>query len=82
RYLMGNFIVTHNSNGKSKIMELLCHSFGEYTIKFPITMLTGKRAASNAATTVVNGAVTSAATASQLATQTFNLGAIGVSHAF
>jgi P4 family phage/plasmid primase-like protien len=38
------------SNGKSKIMELLCHSFGEYTIKFPITMLTGKRAASNAAT--------------------------------
>ena len=50
RYLMGNFIVTHNSNGKSKIMELLCHSFGEYTIKFPITMLTGKRAASNAAT--------------------------------
>jgi P4 family phage/plasmid primase-like protien len=50
RYLMGNFIVTHNSNGKSKIIELLCHSLGEYTIKFPITMLTGKRAASNAAT--------------------------------
>ena len=50
RYLMGNFIVTHNSNGKSKIMELLCHSLGDYTIKFPVTMLTGKRAASNAAT--------------------------------
>jgi len=42
----------------------------------------GTNAASNAATTYVNGAVTSAATASQLATQTFNLGAIGVSHAF
>ncbi len=38
------------SNGKSKIMELLCHSLGDYTIKFPVTMLTGKRAASNAAT--------------------------------
>jgi P4 family phage/plasmid primase-like protien len=38
------------SNGKSKIMELLCHALGEYTIKFPVTMLTGKRAASNAAT--------------------------------
>jgi P4 family phage/plasmid primase-like protien len=50
RYLMGNFIVTHNSNGKSKIMELLCHCLGDYTIKFPVTMLTGKRAASNAAT--------------------------------
>ena len=50
RYLMGNFIVTHNSNGKSKIMELLCHSLGDYTIKFHVTMLTGKRAASNAAT--------------------------------
>jgi P4 family phage/plasmid primase-like protien len=50
RYLMGNNIVTHNSNGKSKIMELLSHSLGKYTIKVPITMLTGKRAASNACT--------------------------------
>ena len=38
------------SNGKSKILELFVNSIGEYAIKFPITMLTGKRAASNAAT--------------------------------
>lgn len=49
-YIMGNGIITHNSNGKSKILELFVHSFGMYTIKFPITMLTGKRAASNACT--------------------------------
>ena len=50
RYLMGDFTVTHNSNGKSKILELFVHAFGNYTIKFPITLLTGKRAASNACT--------------------------------
>lgn len=38
------------SNGKSKILELFVHSMGMYAIKFPITMLTGKRAASNACT--------------------------------
>ena len=47
---MGNLIVTHNSNGKSKIEELFVNAFGEYTIKFPITLLTGKRAQSNSAT--------------------------------
>ncbi len=36
------------SNGKSKLEELFTAAFGEYTIKFPITLLTGKRAASNA----------------------------------
>ena len=50
RYMMGNLIVTHNSNGKSKIEELFVSAFGEYTIKFPITLLTGKRAQSNSAT--------------------------------
>jgi P4 family phage/plasmid primase-like protien len=50
RYLMGDFTVTHNSNGKSKILELFVHCLGMYSIKFPITMLTGKRAASNACT--------------------------------
>lgn len=50
RYEMGNGIITHNSNGKSKILELFVHSLGMYSIKFPITMLTGKRAASNACT--------------------------------
>jgi P4 family phage/plasmid primase-like protien len=49
-YIMGNGIVTHNSNGKSKILELFVHCLGMYSIKFPITMLTGKRAASNACT--------------------------------
>ena len=49
-YIMGNGIITHNSNGKSKILELFVHSLGMYSIKFPITMLTGKRAASNACT--------------------------------
>jgi P4 family phage/plasmid primase-like protien len=37
-------------NGKSKLLELFISSFGEYCIKFPITLLTGKRASSNSAT--------------------------------
>ena len=50
RYEMGNGIITHNSNGKSKILELFVGGLGMYSIKFPVTMLTGKRAASNACT--------------------------------
>lgn len=50
RYIMGNGIITHNSNGKSKILELFVHCLGMYSVKFPITMLIGKRAASNACT--------------------------------
>ena len=38
------------SNGKSKILELFVQSIGMYAIKFPITLITGKRAASNACT--------------------------------
>lgn len=38
------------SNGKSKILELFVHALGMYAIKFPITLLTGKRAASNSCT--------------------------------
>jgi P4 family phage/plasmid primase-like protien len=38
------------SNGKSKILELFVHCLDSYAIKFPITLLTGKRAASNAST--------------------------------
>ncbi len=49
RYIMGNGIVTHNSNGKSKLLELFVHALGQYSIKFPVTMITGKRVASNAA---------------------------------
>jgi P4 family phage/plasmid primase-like protien len=40
----------HGSNGKSKILELFMSCLGNYAIKFPITLLTGKRAASNACT--------------------------------
>jgi P4 family phage/plasmid primase-like protien len=38
------------SNGKSKILELFVRSYGNYAIKFPITLLTGKRPPSNACT--------------------------------
>ena len=49
RYLMGDYVVTHNSNGKSLSVSLMEKSFGDYCCKFPVTLLTGKRAASNAA---------------------------------
>lgn len=38
------------SNSKSKLVELFEKAFGDYCCKFPITLLTQKRAASNAAT--------------------------------
>lgn len=38
------------ANGKSKLIDLFEQAFGEYCCKFPITLLTQKRAASNAAT--------------------------------
>ena len=38
------------SNSKSKLIELFEYAFGDYCCKFPITLLTQKRAASNAAT--------------------------------
>lgn len=37
------------SNGKSVIIDLFEQSFGDYCCKFPVTLLTQKRAASNAA---------------------------------
>lgn len=39
------------SNSKSKLVELFEKSFGDYCCKFPITLLTQKRVASNAANT-------------------------------
>jgi P4 family phage/plasmid primase-like protien len=39
------------SNSKSKLIELFERSFGDYCCKFPITLLTQKRVASNAANT-------------------------------
>lgn len=50
RYLMADFMVTHNSNSKSLSINLFENSFGDYCCKFPITLLTQKRAAANAAT--------------------------------
>jgi len=38
------------SNGKSALIDLFERSFGEYCCKFPVTLLTMKRAASNAPT--------------------------------
>jgi P4 family phage/plasmid primase-like protien len=45
------------SNGKSKLLELFISSFGDYCIKFPVTLLTGKRAQSNACTPEIVQAV-------------------------
>ena len=53
RYLLGDFTVTHNSNGKSKCVELYDKALGDYTCKFPVTLLTQKRAASNSATSEI-----------------------------
>jgi P4 family phage/plasmid primase-like protien len=41
------------SNGKSKTIELFEKAFGDYCCKFPVTLLTQKRAASNAATSEI-----------------------------
>jgi len=49
RYLMGDFTVTHNSNGKSKILELVQKAIGDYYCILPIALLTQKRTASNSA---------------------------------
>lgn len=49
RYVMGDFTVTHNSNGKSKLLELVQKAVGEYYCILPISLLTQKRAASNTA---------------------------------
>jgi P4 family phage/plasmid primase-like protien len=49
RYVMGDFTVTHNSNGKSKILELVQKAIGDYYCILPIALLTQKRTASNSA---------------------------------
>jgi P4 family phage/plasmid primase-like protien len=50
RYMMDDYIITHNSNGKSKCLELFEKAFGEYCCTLPIALLTQKRTASNSAT--------------------------------
>ena len=51
-YLDGDYIIHHNcgGNGKSKIIELFELAFGDYCGKMSVTLLTQKRAASNACT--------------------------------
>lgn len=49
RYVMGDFTVTHNSNGKSKIYDLFQKAIGDYYCILPVSLITQKRAASNAA---------------------------------
>lgn len=43
-----NIWIGSGSNGKSKVIELFEDSFGDYCVKFPISMLVGKRSASGA----------------------------------
>lgn len=50
RYVMGDFTITHNSNGKSTLVEFFQLAFGEYCGVLPITVLTRKRGSSGAAT--------------------------------
>lgn len=49
RYLMGDFIVTHNSNSKSKCIELASNSLGDYAGTLPIALLVQKRSAAGVA---------------------------------
>lgn len=49
RYLMGDFLVTANSNSKSVILNFLQKAVGDYYCILPIALLTQKRAASNTA---------------------------------
>jgi P4 family phage/plasmid primase-like protien len=65
--LMSSYLQGHNadelfhlwigvgSNSKSKLIELFESAIGDYSIKFPITLLTQKRAASNAANPEIAG---------------------------
>lgn len=48
RYLMYDFTVTRNSNGKSKLVELFQHTIGEYSCIFNVSLLTQKRVGSSA----------------------------------
>lgn len=48
RYIMEHEFVTHNSNGKSKIVELFQHTIGDYACIFNVSLLTQKRVGSNA----------------------------------
>jgi P4 family phage/plasmid primase-like protien len=47
RYLLANFTVSANSNGKSKLLELLMNALGDYYCNMNVTAITGKRVSSN-----------------------------------
>lgn len=49
RYVMGDYHVTHNSNSKSALLNLIQKAVGDYYCILPIALLTQKRAASNSA---------------------------------
>ncbi|AYV79781.1 MAG: putative helicase [Faunusvirus sp.] len=48
-FLLEDGTIVSNSNGKSVLVSLFMQAFGEYCATIPVTLLTGKRAASNAA---------------------------------
>lgn len=50
RYVMGNTVITYNSNGKSTTVDLMKHAFGAYFGVLPVTVLTKKRTSSSNAT--------------------------------
>ena len=50
RYVMGNGLITYNSNGKSTTINLIQYALGEYFDTLPTTVLTMKRAAAGNAT--------------------------------
>ena len=50
RYVLGNFITTYNSNGKSTTIDFTKNALGGYFGSFPVTVITGKRGSSSNAT--------------------------------
>lgn len=50
KYLMGNLMVTYNSNGKSTTVDLMQQALGDYFGVLPTTVLTRKRGSSSNAT--------------------------------
>lgn len=48
RYIMEHELVTHNSNGKSKLVDLFQHTIGDYACIFNVSLLTQKRVGSSA----------------------------------
>jgi P4 family phage/plasmid primase-like protien len=43
RFLLEDYTVVSNSNGKSKLLELFQHALGQYADTFPVSLITKKR---------------------------------------